>query len=62
MKTVIIGSVVIKAIVAICITYAAVHFDRAAILWWYLLLPWLGWSYEGQKNKEASNAQNTNQT
>lgn len=52
MKTVMFVNMVIMTAYAMCVTYAAVRFDNAAILWWYLLLPMLGFSYEGRKHEE----------
>ena len=38
------GSVIVSVTAIICITIAAMHFDTAGILWWYMvpLLMWLG--------------------
>ena len=27
-----------KAVLAVCVTVAAIHFESANILWWYLLM------------------------
>lgn len=38
----------------ICVTTAAMHFDKPGLLWWYILVLALGYSIETQttKNKE----------
>lgn len=36
-KLFIIGSTIVRIVAFICITYAAIYFDKASILWWYIL-------------------------
>ena len=46
-------NVLIKGIYAICVTVAAISFDKPAILWWYLLLLLVGYELSSEhKNKE----------
>lgn len=46
-------NIVLKCTYIICVTAAAIYFNSAAILWWYLLVFLLGYDYtpkkEGQK-------------
>lgn len=30
----------------IAVTTAAIHFEKASLLWWYVLLPLMTWSVE----------------
>ena len=47
------SNVLIKGIYAICVTVAAISFDKPVILWWYLLLLLVGYELNGErKNKE----------
>ncbi len=46
MKTVMLANIVIMSVYAICVTYAATYFNDPGILWWYLLLGVLGFSYK----------------
>lgn len=39
-----IGNIIIESVYAICVTVAAIHFDKPAILLWYLLLLCMGYS------------------
>ena len=45
MKATMMCNAVIKAVLALCVTFAAIHFSKVGILWWYLLLPWVGYEY-----------------
>lgn len=46
MKAVMIANVIIKSVFALCVTIAAICFSKAGILWWYILLPFLGYEYK----------------
>lgn len=53
MKAVMIANSVIMATYAICVTFAAVHFNNPGILWWYLMMGVIGFSYKsGSDGKE----------
>lgn len=46
MKTVMFANMMIMAIYAVCVTFAATYFDNPKILWWYVLLTLIGFSYK----------------
>ena len=46
MKSVLITNVITKAVFIICVTVLAISFDKASILWWFILLPFLGYAYK----------------
>ena len=46
MKTVMLCNVLIKTAFAICVTVAAMYFKNAWILWWYMVVPLLGYDYK----------------
>ena len=45
MKNVMIANAVIMSVYAMCVTYAAIQFDNPKLLWWYVLLTVIGFSY-----------------
>lgn len=46
MKAVLITNVITRAIFIICVTILAISFDKISILWWFVLLPFLGYEYK----------------
>ncbi len=46
MKSVLITNLVIKVIFIISITVLAISFNNLNILWWFLMLPLLGYTYK----------------
>ena len=46
MKTVMFANTMILIGYAVCVTCAAVYFDNPKILWWYVLLGFIGFSYK----------------
>ena len=57
MRAVMIANTIIMATYAICVTFAAVHFNNPVILWWYLMLGAIGFNYKsGDDKKEKDNA------
>ena len=46
---VMITNIVIISTFAVCVTIAAIHFDKPAILWWYLLMPCLAFTWKKEK-------------
>lgn len=36
-KTFLICNAIVRSVAFICITFAAMHFQRAALLWWYIV-------------------------
>ena len=51
MTVFLITDLVVKVAYAICVTVAAISFDKLGILWWYVLLLFLGGSYRSQEEK-----------
>lgn len=47
----ILGNVAVKIGFSVCVTVAAIHFENPRLLWWYLLLLLLGFSYESHEKK-----------
>ena len=57
MKAVMIANAVIIATYAICVTFVAVHFNNPSILWWYLMMGVIGFTYKSDSDgKEKDNA------
>lgn len=52
MNGVMIANTVIMSVYAMCVTYAAIHFDNPKLLWWYVLLTMLGFSYSRKKDDD----------
>lgn len=49
-KSVYIWNSILRAVAFICITVAAIHFDKASILWFYLVPMFMGIGYKcGEK-------------
>ena len=46
MKSVMLANAAIMTTYAVCVTCAAVCFDNPKILWWYVLLCFIGFSYK----------------
>lgn len=46
MKSVMLANVAIMTTYAVCVTCAAVCLDNPKILWWYVLLGFIGFSYK----------------
>lgn len=46
MKAVMFANTVIMTAYAACVTYAAVWFDDTSILWWWLMMAFIGFSYK----------------
>jgi hypothetical protein len=49
MNALMIANMIIMTTYAMCVTYAAVHFNDPGILWWYLLLPLIGFTSTERK-------------
>ena len=54
MKIVMIGNVIIKLIFMACVTTAAIYFNNAWILFWYICLPFIGYQYREKPIKKGS--------
>ena len=59
---VMLANVAIKSIYAACVTVAAVCFDKPSILWWYVLLLFLGWDYKEIPSKNIEENKNDSET
>lgn len=46
MKFVMLANILIMGIYATCVTYAATYFNDPKILWWYVLLTVIGFTYK----------------
>ena len=46
MKTAIIANVIIKSVYAVCVTILAIVFKSTTLLWWFILLLFIGLSYK----------------
>lgn len=46
LKAVLLASTITKILFCVCVTVAAIHFNNAAILWWYLLSIFFGYEYK----------------
>ena len=51
MKSVMTANIIIKTVFAICVTAAACYFGNPVILWWYMFIPLLGYSYETKRGE-----------
>ena len=45
-------SILLKSVFVACVTVAAMHFNNSKLLWWYVLVLFLGYSIETKR--EAS--------
>lgn len=50
LKFIVLMSVLLKIAYCVCVTIAAIHFDRSGILWWYLLAFAFGYEYHSGKD------------
>ena len=50
MKIVMIANMIIMSVYSVCVTYAAIHFDRPSILLWYLMLGVIGFTYSRKED------------
>lgn len=46
MKIVMIANILIRTVFMVCVTVLAIMFNRTNILWWFVLLPFLGYTYK----------------
>lgn len=46
MKITMIANILIKCVLMVCITVAAIHFNRVGVLWWFVLVPFVGYDYK----------------
>ena len=55
MKNVMQTNLFIKVVFTLCVTAAAIYFGKAGVLWWYVLLPFIGYEYKSSsENKKAT--------
>lgn len=52
MKIVMIANILIKAIFMICVTILAITFSKTSLLWWFVLIPFLGYEYKTSNNSD----------
>lgn len=51
MKMVMITNILIKVSFIVCVTILSIVFNKVSLLWWFLLLPFLGYEYRTEKDK-----------
>ena len=54
MKTVMIANIIIKSVFALCVTMAAIYFKNAWILWWFMIVPFIGYDYKETPTKKGA--------
>ena len=54
MKTVMVSNVLIMVTYAICVTCAAIYFNDPGILWWYIFMGFLGFSYKSGGTEDGN--------
>lgn len=54
MKATMIANIFIKVVFTICVTFLSIRFNDASLLWWFILLPFIGYEYH-QENKNNEN-------
>ena len=52
-KTFLICNMIVRIVAFICITFAAVHFERASLLWWYIVPLLMSPSISDRKENES---------
>jgi len=45
-KFMMLATVIMRICYCVCVTVAAIHFENAVILWWYILALCMGWQYK----------------
>ena len=48
MKFVMLANMIIMSAYSVCVTFAAIHFDNPKLLWWYLMLGVIGFTYKSK--------------
>lgn len=46
MKIVMVANILIASVFMICVTTLAIMFNSTSILWWFILVPFLGYTYK----------------
>ena len=46
-----VANAVIIAVYVVCVTYAATFFDNSKLLWWYVLVTCIGFTYTHRQEK-----------
>lgn len=46
---IVICNIIMQAIFVVCVTLAAIHFERPSMCWWYVLVIWMGYSIDSKK-------------
>ena len=55
MKTVMIANMIIESVFIICVSILAIKFQNTSLLWWFVLIPCLGFSYKTKNNNVEEN-------
>ena len=45
MKIIMIANIIIESVFMICVSILAIKFQNTSLLWWFVLIPFLGYSY-----------------
>lgn len=53
MRAVMTANIIIKSVFTICVTAAAIYFNNARIMWWYMVVPFLGYDYKETPTKKG---------
>lgn len=53
MNAIMLANMAIMGTYAVCVTYAATHFNDPKILWWYVLLTLIGFTYKTKKDDDG---------
>lgn len=58
MKSIMIGNTIIKSVYTICVTVAAMHFDKPSLLFWLVMLIGIGYDFTStNKNNSAKDGE-----
>jgi hypothetical protein len=53
MNAIMLANMAIMGTYAVCVTYAASHFSDPKILWWYVPLTLIGFTYKTKKDDDG---------
>lgn len=59
-KFVMLANIIIEAVYIVSVTAAAIHFEKPSLLWWYVLLCFMGYSLkyhqkDGESDEKSDN-------
>ena len=53
LKFVMLVNLVIQVVFILCVAALAIHFNRPAVLWWWLLLPFICFTWSSNGNGDS---------